>query len=102
MKKAVALIAISLLPTVCAAQDKQPQIASLTSSNALLISAKVGAINNTHACQPLKRETVEIIEYRNAADGMHGFNLAKVRVLEGRCVKQEGWIGIEHLESAKR
>lgn len=53
-----------------------------------------------HECQPLKGDTVPILEVRKNLEGMMGLNIARVRV-DGLCAGKTGWIGVERLESAR-
>ena len=54
-----------------------------------------------HECQPLKGDTVAILEVRKNLDGMMGLNIAHVRVVDGLCTGKTGWIGVERLETAR-
>lgn len=49
-------------------------------------------------CQPLKGETVAILETRTKIDGIPGIDAARVVVLEGQCKGVQGWVGLRRLE----
>jgi len=53
-----------------------------------------------HACQPLQGETVEVIDVLTDAEGIKGFDLAKVHIIDGHCAGEEGWIASASLSEA--
>lgn len=66
----------------------------------LLKAPKIDA-KQMHPSQPLKGEIVEMLEFKTAVDGMPGVDMARVRVVDGRCAGQEGWVGTPRLEAAR-
>lgn len=83
---------------VCAQQTES--LAKVTASNVMLAEPKLDA-RAMHECQPLKGDTVAILEVRKNLEGMMGLNIARVRVVDGMCAGKAGWIGLERLESVR-
>lgn len=75
-------------------------LAKVTASNTMLAEPKLDA-RAMHECQPLKGDTVAILEVRKNLDGMMGLNIARVRVVDGLCTGKTGWIGVERLETIR-
>lgn len=77
------------------------RMARLTDSNVLLKDASFES-SAMHACQPLKGDTVVILEIKNDPPGSTGTALAHVRVMSGHCQGQTGWVGMPRLEALAR
>ena len=77
------------------------RMARLTESNVLLKDASFES-SAMHACQPLKGDTVAILEIKNDPLGSTGTALAHVRVMSGHCQGQTGWVGMPRLEALAR
>ena len=77
------------------------RMARLTDSNVLLKDASFES-SAMHACQPLKGDTVVILEIKNDPPGSTGTALAHVRVMSGHCRGQTGWVGMPRLEALAR
>lgn len=77
------------------------RMARLTDSNVLLKDASFES-SAMHACQPLKGDTVAILEIKNDPPGSTGTALAHVRVMSGHCQGQTGWVGMPRLEALAR
>lgn len=90
----LALLLLAIIPTFGQANDKQAALAKLTDTQVMFTS---DTINNASLseCQPLKGEVVEMGETSKRSGALE---LVKVRVTEGRCENQEGWIGLVRLE----
>lgn len=102
MKGRIAIAALSL-GAACQAQAQtvgQPQVARLTDTQVLLTTAD--AINRKLAeCQPLRGETVAVLETIKSSPGMPAPDMARVRVQDGRCKDTLGWVGLERVEAAR-
>lgn len=96
-----ALALFSLAVTSQASAQAPQQIAKLTASQVFFKQPKLD-INALHPCQPLKGTKVAVFEVKKNLEGMKGLDLARVRVLEGTCADQEGWVGMERLEAANQ
>lgn len=77
------------------------RMARLTDSNVLLKDASFES-SAMHACQPLKGDTVAILEIKNDPPESTGTALAHVRVMSGHCQGQTGWVGMPRLEALAR
>lgn len=95
----VILTALALVAGQACAQQTE-SLAKVTAGNAMLTEPKLDA-RAMHECQPLKGDTVAILEVRKNLDGMMGLNIARVRVVDGPCAAKTGWIGVERLESVR-
>ena len=91
-------IVLALSCSLAGAQTPE-RMAKLTESNVLLREATIEG-NAMHACQPLKGDTVAILEIKNDTPGATG--IAHVRVMSGHCQGQMGWIGMARLEALAR
>jgi hypothetical protein len=69
----------------------------LTASNVMFRTPKVD-IRELSTCQPQKGARVEVQEVVKSLDGIMGLDVAKVRVLEGSCAQQTGWVGLPKLD----
>lgn len=83
------------------AQLPAPWAAKLTVGQALFREPKVDA-RLMHDCQPLKGDTVTVIDIKRNLDGMIGVDLAHVRIVDGQCTGQEGWVGLSRLEAVPK
>jgi hypothetical protein len=92
------VIVLALSCSLAGAQMSE-RMAKLTESNVLLKEATIEG-NAMHACQPLKGDTVSILEIKNDPPGAAG--IAHVRVMSGHCKGQIGWIGMPRLEALAR
>lgn len=103
MKKRLFAI-VSTLVLGCAwnyaAAQAQESHAQLSSSNSLISDINSMSLAN---CQPMKGERVAILDIKAPAkrEAGGGVDIAKVRVLEGRCAGQFGWVGLPRLEKAQ-
>ncbi|PIG28294.1 hypothetical protein CLU93_2574 [Janthinobacterium sp. 35] len=93
-------IVLALNCSLAGAQTPE-RMAKLTESNVLLREATIEG-DAMHACQPLKGDTVAILEIKNDTPGATGIALAHVRVMSGHCRGQIGWIGMPRLEALAR
>jgi hypothetical protein len=101
-KKAILLSLASFLSFSAVAQDAPPKLAQLTDSGVFLTEGPSGSGALALAsCQPLKGEKVVILDVQQNAMGVTGATAARVRVTEGGCTGQEGWVGVAHLASAQ-
>lgn len=98
MKKEI-LSAVLAFVSICAlAQGEQPTLAQLTDSGNLLVETSSGPVSLTaSACQPLKGDKVTILDIQQNAMGVYGATVAHVRLMDGECAGQEGWLGMAHL-----
>lgn len=95
-------IAIVLAFSCSLAGAQAPErMAKLTDSNVLLKNATIED-SAMHACQPLKGDTVAILETKNDPPGPAGMAFAHVRVMSGHCQGQIGWVGMPRLEALAR
>ncbi len=95
------VIAIVLaLSCVQAGAQAPERTAKLTESNVLWKNATIEG-NAMLACQPLKGDTVTILEIKNDPPGTAGAGaaFAHVRVMSGHCQGQTGWVGMARLEA---
>ena len=95
----IILTALALVAGQACAQQTE-SLAKVTASNTMLAEPKLDA-RAMHECQPLKGDTVAILEVRKNADGMMGLNITRVRVIDGLCTGKMGWIGVERLEAIR-
>ena len=93
-------IVLALSCSLAGAQTPE-RMAKLNESNVLLREATIEG-DAMHACQPLKGDTVAILEIKNDTPGATGIALAHVRVMSGHCRGQIGWIGMARLEALAR
>lgn len=107
MKKALFVMAVAVTSFNALAQDDQPAqdaqpvVAELADSGNLLAATTGGLTSLTHsACQPLKGDKVSILDYQQNTMGVYGATTAHVRVMDGQCAGQEGWLGTAHLAKA--
>ena len=95
-------IAIVLAFSCSLAGAQAPErMAKLTDSNVLLKDASFES-SAMHACQPLKGDTVAILDIKTDPPGSTAEALAHVRVMSGHCRGQMGWIGMARLEALAR
>jgi hypothetical protein len=92
------VLALSCSPAGAQAPER---MAKLSDSNVLLTQATIDG-NAMHACQPLKGDTVAILDIRNDPPGATGVAIAHVRVMSGHCQGQTGWVGMARLEALAR
>jgi hypothetical protein len=92
MKKILA-IALIVLPSVIVAKENSRSFARLTESQVMFTS---DAAANFSSCQPLKGSKVEKFE---AGQKFPALEVVRVRVIDGECANQEGWVGLARLES---
>lgn len=83
------------------AQLPSPWAAKLTAGQVLFKEPKVDA-RLMHDCQPLKGDTVTVIDIKKNLEGMTGVDVAQVRVADGQCTGQEGWVGLSRLEAVSK
>lgn len=76
------------------------QAATLTDSN-MVMTDQDPTKARLAECQPLRGDSVEILEQVMSAGGLQGVNVARVKVVTGSCAGTEGWVGLSRLESAK-
>ncbi|HET9645190.1 MAG TPA: hypothetical protein VFP68_17955 [Burkholderiaceae bacterium] len=81
------------------AQGADVSYAILSDANVLMSSGNLALAHFTK-CQPLKGESVAVLETRAGVDGMAGANAAHVVVTEGVCKGTEGWVALARLEKA--
>ena len=91
----VIAIVLALGCSLAGAQAPE-RMARLTDSNVLLKQAAIEG-NAMHACQPLKGDTVAILEIKNDPPGAAGAAIAHVRVMSGHCQGEVGWVGMARL-----
>lgn len=77
------------------------QVATLTDSNVVMTDQDLTKARLAE-CQPLRGDSVEILEQVKNSGGMLGVNVARVKVVTGSCAGTEGWVGLPRLESAKQ
>ena len=77
------------------------QLARLTDGNVFFAEPKLTG-KAMHNCQPLKGERVVVLGVQQAAEGIRGLDFAEVRVLDGQCSGQHGWVGTARLEAVQR
>lgn len=99
MRKFILATATILLSAHAVAQTDDPQIEKLTDSN-VFFSSVTGGIPERASCQPLKGEAVSVLDVVKKLNGMPMMDVAHVRVMEGQCTGQEGWVGVARLEAA--
>jgi phage I-like protein len=85
----------ALIPAFAIAGDQKAQVAKLTDTQVMFTSDLIDEAQFSD-CQPLKGESVVLGEMSQRSGAL---NLVRVRVTEGRCLNQEGWIGLARLES---
>ncbi len=101
MKKST-FVAMALVIVSTQVLARQPeQFAKITDSNMLFKEAKID-IKAMHPCQPLRGDTVAVLEVKKNLEGMTGVDVAHVRVITGRCKDQEGWVGLVRLEAVSK
>lgn len=101
MQQANFIVIVLALSCSLAGAQTSERMAKLTESNVLLKEATIEG-NAMHACQPLKGDTVAILEIKNDTPGATGIALAHVRVMSGHCQGQMGWVGMPRLEALAR
>lgn len=95
----VILTTLAIIAGQACAQQAET-LAKVTASNTMLAEPTLDA-RAMHECQPLKGDTVAILEVQKNLDGMMGLNIARVRVVDGLCTGKTGWIGVERLETIR-
>lgn len=78
------------------------EVATVTENRVLLTHFDDNGVTWAE-CQPLKGEHVVILhrEVTNAL-GIAGIEMARVRVLEGKCQGAEGWMGTQNLHISRQ
>lgn len=97
-------LVLALVAVIGQAAAQQPQqVARLNAGQVFFAEPKID-LKAMHACQPLKGETVAVLEVKKNLEGMMGADVARVRVrvIDGQCSGKEGWVGVSRLESATR
>lgn len=100
MRKFILTTASMLLSAHAFAQTDEPQIARLTDSN-VFFSSVAGGTPELAGCQPLKGEAVSVLDVIKKLNGMPMMDVAQVRVMDGQCSGQEGFVGVARLEAAR-
>lgn len=96
MKKAIIAVAFTLASLQAIAQDAQPKRVQLTDSGGLDVVAPNGVDLALAQCQPLKGDQVDILAIQQKI-GYLTAPVAHVRVVDGQCAGEEGWVGIAHV-----
>jgi hypothetical protein len=99
MRKFILATATILLSAHAFAQTDQPKIEKLTDSDVFFSANESGTLERA-SCQPLKGEAVSVLDVKKNLGGMPMMDVAHVRVMEGQCAGQEGWVGVARLEAA--
>lgn len=95
-------LVLALVAVIGQAAAQQPQqVARLNAGQVFFAEPKID-LKAMHACQPLKGETVAVLEVKKNLEGMMGADVARVRVIDGQCAGKEGWVGVSRLEAATR
>ncbi|MEM0550484.1 MULTISPECIES: hypothetical protein [Aeromonas] len=96
-KKHILVIAASLV--FFSTTSIAGEVAKLSDSNMVLTDQDPVKARKAE-CQPLRGDSVEVIEVVKNAGGMLNVDVAKVKVMTGSCAGTQGWVGLSRLVSS--
>ncbi|MCY0386628.1 hypothetical protein OVY01_05120 [Robbsia sp. Bb-Pol-6] len=87
--------AVTLMSSPALAQPSEGQVATLTRSGVLFaqVTLRPDSLSlEFAACQPMKGAAVTVLGFQQKSSSAPGVSVARVRVLDGKCTGEEGWI----------